>query len=557
MIRGNMKKVVLRVILFAVIAALVCVGCTDDGGTQNKSSEVGEFVNMFVGGGAQYTLSVDISPIGGGNVSRKPDCISCKAGSKVTVTATAAIGYRFGGWTGDVNVATDSVTITMSKNMALKANFIDIYKTPYTLTVNSEPNNGGSVSYNPVKVTYNYGDSVTVTAIPADIYEFVGWSGASTSTEPVIRILMDNHKTLTAKFVLGGYTLITDVSPSGGGTVSCDPYRPNYYLSGTNVTVTAEEAFGYRFTGWSGASTSTDKIVNITMDENKTLTANFQPWQFSQLDIMRIDGGEGTVLFSPNQPYYNYGTSVTVTATATDGYEFMGWTCWNYKVLSTYTTMTITLDSNYSNQCGNMSPSYAFFASIIPGISGTFTDNRNDQIYKTTKIGNQTWMAENLNYEISGSSWCYKDSNSYCDKYGRLYDWYTAMTACPSGWHLPSNGEWYDLVRYAGGADMVGWAGKRLKATVGWNAYNGNSGNGTDNYGFSALPGGNGGYWNGDSRFDGTGEYGFWWMATEFNSSNAYFMEMRSYNDYVLIYGNSDTNIGDKSIRQSVRCVKD
>jgi len=114
----------------------------------------------------------------------------------------------------------------------------------------------------------------------------------------------------------------------------------------------------------------------------------------------------------------------------------------------------------------------------------TFTDPRDDKTYKTVKIGTQVWMAENLNYKTKEGSICYDEKTENCKKYGRLYDYETAQTACPSGWHLPDSTEWQTLVDFAGGSKN---AGKALKATSGWD----NNGNGTDKFGFSALPGGN------------------------------------------------------------------
>ncbi|MDR0517648.1 MAG: hypothetical protein LBH25_11450 [Fibromonadaceae bacterium] len=134
---------------------------------------------------------------------------------------------------------------------------------------------------------------------------------------------------------------------------------------------------------------------------------------------------------------------------------------------------------------------------------GSFTDSRDKKTYKTVKIGEQTWMAENLKYNAKGSK-CYDNKEENCQKYGRLYNWETAKKACPSGWHLPSNEEWDKLYRYADGDKGTGspymseTAGKLLKSSSGW--YNG--GNGTDAYNFSALPGGFG---NSGGNFNNAG----------------------------------------------------
>jgi uncharacterized protein (TIGR02145 family) len=95
-------------------------------------------------------------------------------------------------------------------------------------------------------------------------------------------------------------------------------------------------------------------------------------------------------------------------------------------------------------------------------------------------LGGKKWMKKNLNVERA-DSWCYDNDASNCAKYGRLYTWEAAMTACPSGWHLPSSAEWDALVNAVGSP-----AGTKRKAKSGWNY----DGNGTDTYGFSALPGG-------------------------------------------------------------------
>ena len=124
-----------------------------------------------------------------------------------------------------------------------------------------------------------------------------------------------------------------------------------------------------------------------------------------------------------------------------------------------------------------------------------FVDDRDGQVYRSVKIGEQVWMAENLNYAVD-SSYCYEDSLENCQKYGRLYATRDiAKNACPAGWHLPDNSEFESLIASADGRDLASvsenMAGKALKSKSGWrNMNNGNDGNGTDALGFSALPAG-------------------------------------------------------------------
>jgi len=182
-------------------------------------------------------------------------------------------------------------------------------------------------------------------------------------------------------------------------------------------------------------------------------------------------------------------------------------------------------------------------------VTDAFTDDRDGKSYKTVGIGSQIWMSENLNYEAEGSV-CYNNSNSNCDKYGRLYNWETAMKACPSGWHLPSVSEWRALVNLAGG-DQV--AGKKLKAKRGWKEQgNGTDGfiNRADGFGFSALPGGNG---YSDGNFVNVGYYGYWWSSSD-SESGSYDAHYR-YMYYNYEYAHWDRS--DKMYLFSVRCVQD
>ena len=216
------------------------------------------------------------------------------------------------------------------------------------------------------------------------------------------------------------------------------------------------------------------------------------------------------------------------------------------------------------------SSSSAFSSSSVAGCKtetednceyGELVDDRDGQTYKTVKIKSQVWMAENLNYEVD-SSFCYNDSAEYCEKYGRLYRWAAAVGksesecgydntcslpsgniqgVCPNGWHLPSKVEWETLFNAVGGQST---AGRVLKSTSGWNS----SGNGTDAFGFSALPAGDRLNY-GNFYIEGSGAY--FWSSTEDDSYFAY----RMYLYYDYDYANLDYL--NKDVGFSVRCLQD
>jgi len=174
-----------------------------------------------------------------------------------------------------------------------------------------------------------------------------------------------------------------------------------------------------------------------------------------------------------------------------------------------------------------------------------FCDERDGTKYVYVAIGTQTWMAENLNYEVEDSR-CHGDNSSNCTTYGRLYNWNAAITICPNGWRLPSREEWEALSSYVqstSGCSSSSCDAIKLKVTSGWS-----SGNGTDEYGFSALPGGDQSFGAG---FAGRGGYGFWWSFTE-NESNGYaYLRVMTF-----LSENAFSESRDKRGLFSVRCLK-
>ena len=220
-------------------------------------------------------------------------------------------------------------------------------------------------------------------------------------------------------------------------------------------------------------------------------------------------------------------------------------------------------------------------------VIGTLTDSRDGQTYRTVKIGDQVWMAENLNYAYTGvpfdyngdtsdsTSWCFENDPANCAKYGRLYTWAAAVGrdedecgyehtcglgsgdirgACPKGWHLPSQAEWEALIVAVDGSiteyTSSNTAGSKLKSAARcWSSYSGITIE--DAFGFSALPAG--------YRNLGIGNYNYWgrgtyfWSSTEETIYYAYVMGLDYRNDGAgLTYDSNHKNYGD-----SVRCIKD
>ncbi|GBU21514.1 hypothetical protein R80B4_01407 [Fibrobacteres bacterium R8-0-B4] len=200
--------------------------------------------------------------------------------------------------------------------------------------------------------------------------------------------------------------------------------------------------------------------------------------------------------------------------------------------------------------------SLSLCASPSSAAQDAFTDKRDGKTYKTVKIGKQVWFARNLDY-AAASSWCYGGEESGCAKYGRLYDWRSAFSACPSGWHLPLRSGWGLVARWAGGhrwpdkKDVTDWTdcGAALKSREGWEkGGSGGGGGGRDACGVGALPGG---YRSAGGVFSNAGVSGSWWTSSERRNGSAYIKIIDNSHSY--LYEDYDA----RENAFSVRCVRD
>jgi len=252
----------------------------------------------------------------GGTTNPAPGSHSYNSGTTVTVTATADNGYRFVNWSGDVSSTDNPVEIIMDSNKTITANFVRQY------TLNITTGSGGTTAPEPGTYIYDQGTEVTITANPGIGYEFSGWTGdvpSGQENDNPLTITVDADKSITANFQSISQCELTIIAGEGGTT---DPAPGSHsYNSGTTVTVTATADGGYRFGNWSGDVSSTDNPVEIIMDGDKTITANF----VRQYTLNITTGSGGTTDPVPGEYTYDDGTEVTIEASPDEGYRFSGW----------------------------------------------------------------------------------------------------------------------------------------------------------------------------------------------------------------------------------------
>ena len=180
--------------------------------------------------------------------------------------------------------------------------------------------------------------------------------------------------------------------------------------------------------------------------------------------------------------------------------------------------------------------------SLVAQKEGTFKDPRDNRVYQIVKVGKKAWMAENLKFQTPEGSWAYNNDTSNLKSFGLLYDWSTANTACPKGWHLPSEGEWEQLIKENGGANLA--AGKLMKAdSANQNIVKKLSETGKP---ISTLLGG---VRHADGNFSGVGIWGGFWSSAVADDGAK---------NYLVARGDKAIGVSsnEKGAGFSVRCVK-
>ena len=307
-----------------------------------------------------YTISASVSPENSGSVTGTGEF---NHGSSVTLTATANEGYTFVNWTeGNAEVSTEAVyTFTATRNRTLVANF----SLPYTISASVNPENSGSITG---AGEYNHGTLVTLTATANEGYTFVNWTegGVEVSTDAAYTFTANRNRTLVANFSINRYTINADVNPENSGSVT----GTGEFDYGTSVTLTATATEGYNFVNWTEGDTevSTDDAYTFTVTQDRTLVANFSLNSYTISASVNPENS-GSITGTGE---YDHGTSVTLTATANEGYTFLNWTEGDTEV-STDASYTFIATENRTLMANFSVHSYTISASVNPEGAGTIS----------------------------------------------------------------------------------------------------------------------------------------------------------------------------------------
>ncbi|MBE7453822.1 MAG: hypothetical protein HS111_34630 [Kofleriaceae bacterium] len=334
------------------------------------------------------TLTVIRAGTGSGTIASSPAGITCGAdceeaypvGTTVTLTATATADSDFGGWSGGgcSGTATCVVTVdaatTVTATFALRTN---------VLTVSSDGTGGGTITSAPGGIdcgatctaAFAHGTTVTLTATPNGQSMFTGWTGACTGSGPCT-VTMDMARAVTATFTLQSHGLTVVKAGNGAGTVtsspagiSCGTDCSEPYNAGTVVTLTATPSTGSVFSGWSGGGCTGTGTCAVTITAAISVTATFTLTQHT-LSVTRAGLGTGTVTSNPagincgtdcSEPY-NYGTSVTLTASPAGGSTFAGWSgggCTGTGTCTVTVTTTTAVTATFNTNTHTISSSWA------------------------------------------------------------------------------------------------------------------------------------------------------------------------------------------------------
>jgi uncharacterized protein YkwD len=362
-----------RTSIFLVVVALIAgmVGCVSS--PAPYGSDIPTYYHLTISG----SEGGEIASLGEGT-------FTCDEGEVINLVATPASGYRFVGWTGDVETVEDveaaSTTIIMNGDYSIAPNFELIPAEQGNLIVSSSA--GGSVT-TPGEGTFTYdvGTMIGLVAIPASGYRFLNWTGNVGTIENVeaasTTITVNGNCSITANFehlAPEQFDLATSSTP--GGSVVVPGEGTFTYAAGTSVNLIATPTTGYQFVNWTGdvgtIGDANAPSTTIAMSGDYSIVANFEPIPAVRYNLTITAAGGGLVT-SPGQGTFAYdaGTVVGLVALPACGYHFVNWTgnvgtVANVNAAST----TITMNGNYSIRANFAAIPASQYSLIISSTAG-------------------------------------------------------------------------------------------------------------------------------------------------------------------------------------------
>ena len=374
-----------------------------------------------------FTISASANPTAGGTVTGAG---TYELGEGVNLVATPNAGYRFTNWTENGNVVSTAARyqFTANSNRTLVANFTQIN---YNITATVDPANSGTISGN--NSPYTYGANVSLAAIANPGFAFINWTDEDAnvvSTNTTYQFAVDGNRSFVAHFEVEQYTIAASANPSQGGSVTGD----GTFTYGQQVSLSATPNTGYNFVNWTenGNVVSTNANYSFTATTSRTLVANFQVFTYTISASANPVAG-GTVNGAGD---YSHGQSVTLSAVANPGYDFINWTE-NGSVVSTDAEYSFTATASRTLVANFESITYTITANVNPEEGGTVSgaDNFNYGSSCTlTASANTGYQFVNWT-DSKGSVVSYNASYSFTVTSDSTYQAnFTKTTATPLPW---------------------------------------------------------------------------------------------------------------------------
>ena len=314
-----------------------------------------------------FNLITNGSPIGGGTVI--PSTGSHPSGAQVQVLAipnTAAGFYALESWSGACSggALTNPCLVTMDSDKTVTANFSE---PAVQLTTSIDPPGSGTVTPGG---PYAPRTMAGVTAAPAPGYRLTSWTGSGACAGTALQCVVEMNAdiTVTANFSRTDFDLTTSHSPPAGGSVT--PAPGGTYATGTDAQVTATPAAGYVLTSWTGSGACAGAVnpCAVTMDADKSITANFTEEFTLTTDI--IPGVGGSITPTPSTSFPS-GTNVQVTATSATGYVLTSWTG-SGACTGTTNPCAVIMDADKAITA-NFTEEFTLTTDVNPGVGGSIT----------------------------------------------------------------------------------------------------------------------------------------------------------------------------------------